>query len=347
MRKYANVVSTIALILTMIICFSGCGIVDFARSAIKKNNTEVSGVETPQDSSIIVPGNQSVTNSAVISPSASGNNSNKNTNTNSNKPDTTQGTTPTTQVGNNDVTSQSSKPSANNKPQKDPQENETQPNKKPPVTDENITEEDLKEMPIKDVQDLLFATEDPNTAGKILELAGFEYDEKQGIYYSQMNPLQRKFGFNLVYDMAAPMTGMIYDTKRIEFNYDNREWMIQIWKGQYGMTAGAEIGLYNRDPSRNFQYDCADDEDLIEMQFDFYNQNEFVFSRGPEKHWWLTGFKILHIGMPILIDLDMKLKFTDKLMAQAFVKSLRDVAGTSLLDPIKYQINGSTVTIQW
>ena len=332
MRKLAKPISAVALILAIVICFSGCGIIEFTRSIIQKNNNvDVTNVGNTQNiGDVSVPGNQDVTNSAVIiTPSTDGT-------TGTSTPATTQNSSSTKpQTKPSESTTQSSG------------QNVTEPVTNAPVVDENITEEDLKEMPIKDVQDLLFATEDPNTAGKILEFAGFEYDEKQGIYYSQMNPLQRKFGFNLVYDMAAPMVGMVYDTKRIEFVYDNREWMIQIWKGQYGMTAGAEVGLYNRDPERNFQYDCADDEDLIEMQFDFYNQDEFVFSRGPEKHWWLTGFKILNVGMPILIDLDITLKFSNKIMAQAFAQSLRKTANSSLLDPITYKVTGSTVNIKW
>ena len=332
MRKLAKPISAVALILAIVICFSGCGIIEFTRSIIQKNNNvDVTNVGNTQNTGdVIVPGNQDVTNSAVI-------------------------VTPSTNATNGTSTPPATQNSSSTKPQTKPSEsttqssgqNVTEPVTNAPVVDDNITEEDLKEMPIKDVQDLLFATEDPNTAGKILEFAGFEYDEKQGIYYSQMNPLQRKFGFNLVYDMAAPMVGMVYDTKRIEFVYDNREWMIQIWKGQYGMTAGAEVGLYKRDPERNFQYDCADDEDPIEMQFDFYNQDEFVFSRGPEKHWWLTGFKILNVGVPILIDLDITLKFSNKIMAQAFAQSLKKTASTSLLDPITYKVTGSTVNIKW
>ena len=332
MRKLAKPISAVALILAIVICFSGCGIIEFTRSIIQKNNNvDVTNVGNTQNTGdVIVPGNQDVTNSAVI-------------------------VTPSTNATNGTSTPPATQNSSSTKPQTKPSESTTQsvgqnvtkPVTNTPVVDDNVTEEDLKEMPIKDVQDLLFATEDPNTAGKILEFAGFEYDEKQGIYYSQMNPLQRKFGFNLVYDMAAPMGGMVYDTKRIEFVYDNREWMIQIWKGQYGMTAGAEVGLYNRDPERNFQYDCADDEDIIELQFDFYNQDEFVFSRGPETHWWLTGFKILNVGMPILIDLDITLKFSNKIMAQAFAQSLRKTANSSLLDPITYKVTGSTVNIKW
>ena len=324
MKRFAKPVSAIAMLLVIVICFSGCGIVDFTRSIFHKDNTDVSvNIGNTQINGNVTNNNQNATDSAdVIPPSTQA-----------------QTHTPVTNntTNNGDATNNTSKPVQNNTTTTAPVIDVTTP----------VTDEQLEELTVKELQDLLFATKDPNTAGKILQVAGFEYDEEQGIYYSQMNPLQRKFGFNIGYDMAAPLTGMIYDTKRIEFEYDGREWMIQIWKGQYGITSGAEIGLYNRDPERNFQYDCADDEDLITMQFDFYNQNELVFSRGPEKHWWLTGFKVFHAGVPILIDLDMTLTFTDKQMAHAFEKSLKKTAATSYLDPITYKQTGSTVEIHW
>ena len=182
---------------------------------------------------------------------------------------------------------------------------------------------------------------------KILETAGFAYDEEQGIFYTPLYPWQRYFGYNVGFDMAAPMAGMVFDTLRIEFPYEGKEWMVQIWKGQYGITAGAEIGLYNRDPEKVMQYDCADDEDLIEMQFDFYNQGKYVFSRGPEKHWWLTGFKVFHMGIPLTITMDMTLKFTDNAMATAFLQSLKKQQMNSVLNPIKYKRAGSTIRILW
>lgn len=323
MKRFAKPISAIAMLLVIVFCFSGCGIVDFTRSILRKDNTNASANLTDtQVYSDTTGNNQNVTNSANVVPPS------------------TQAQTHTP-VTNNGGSGNATTPNTN--------QNTTS----APVTDsvtEPLTDEEMEELTVKELQDMLFATKDPNTAGKILTIAGFEYDEAQGIYYSQMNPLQRKFGFNRVYDMAAPLAGMIYRTKRIEFEYDGREWMIQIWKGQYGITSGAEIGLYNRDPERNFQYDCADDEDLIEMQFDFYNTNEYVFSRGPEKHWWLTGFKVFHAGVPILIDLDMTLTFTDKQMANAFVKSLKKSTTSdlsSLMDPMTYKQTGSTVEIHW
>lgn len=346
MRKSAKSISAIALILTILICFSGCGIVDFTKSILTKDNTEVTAsIENTPDFSEQNAQDNTYTEAPLSDTIATSDNTN---------------TTGTTSLGNQNNSSQSSSGSSNNKKpttQSKPATGTTQSTTKVPTTsatnkpvvdnEDDLTVENIKEMPIKDVQDLLFATNDESTANKILIACGFEYDAKQGIYYSHLNPLQRKFGFNVIYDMAAPMTGMFYDTKRIEFVYDELEWMVQIWKGQYGITAGAEIGLYNRPMDRVMQYDCADDEELIEMQFDFYNQNELVFSRGPEKHWWLTGFKIFNSGVPILIDLDMTLKFTNITMARAFYNSLKKVAATSILDPMTYSIKGSTVKIHW
>ena len=348
MRRFARPVSAIALILTIVICFSGCGIVDFTKSILTKENTEVTA---------------NLQNNTDISDQDNQNNTPfENTDVLPSTGDTSEGTTTavpgtsgSASTGNNSTSGSGSSGSSSTATQSKPSGSTTQTTNKnnstgttnKPVDEDDLTVEDIKEMPIKDVQDLLFATNDASTANKILVACGFEYDAKQGIYYSHLNPLQRKFGFNFIYDMAAPMAGMVYDTKRIEFIYDNREWMIQIWKGQYGITSGAEIGLYNRPLDRVMQYDCADDEDLIEMQFDFYNQNQFVFSRGPEKHWWLTGFKIFNAGVPMLIDLDMTLKFTNITMARAFYNSLKKVAATSLIDPMTYSIKGSTVSIHW
>ena len=95
------------------------------------------------------------------------------------------------------------------------------------------------------------------------------------------------------------------------------------------------------------QYDCADDTELIEMQFDFYNMGEYVFSRGPEKHWWLTGFKVAHIGVPYFIEMDMTLNFEDNQMANAFVAALKKQAMTDPLDPMTYTRSGSKINIIW
>ncbi len=319
MKNYARLTSAVALILAVIFCFSGCSLAELTRSIITKDPTTA-------DESVTLPDNQNPTDNTH------GNNVNS-VDVNNSAPTTDSGKPTATQ---NNKTS-SNKPSADT-------EGSTQ--STTPSTSKGNT--GVKEEPVKDIQDLLFAT-DPNTASKIMTIAGFDYDEEQGIFYSSMNPLQRQFGFNVLYDTAAPMVGMVYDTARIEFLYDNKEWMVQLWKGQYGITAGAEIGLYSRDPERVMQYDCADDEELIVMQYDFYNMGEKVFTRGPEKHWWLTGFKVFHVGIPIMITMDMTLKFTDNTMATQFLRALQkqQTSTSAVLNPINYKRTGSTIRVIW
>ena len=330
MKKYARLFSVIALILAITFIFSGCGLIDYASSILKKDTTaDTTGIPTDNvPAGDIVYDNVQPTDSVIVAPPAS--------------TDTSVPTQSPTQAATQSQTqsNSSTKPSAPSTTQSTPPTTNT------PAVTEPITEEEIKDLSVKGLQDLLFATEDPNTAGKILETCGFQYDAEQGIYYSTMEPLQRYFGFNFLYDMAAPIAGMHYDTERIQFNYGGKDWMIQIWKGQYGITAGAEIGVYNK-TDKIMQYDCASNDELLEMSFDFYNQDEYVFSRGPEKHWWLTGFKIFNAGVGMLIDLDITIKFPDIEMANAFEKGLKKAAKDNFTDPMTYTRTSLTFKIHW
>lgn len=323
MKKYARLFSVIALIIAITFIFSGCGVIDFAKSILIKDeptttpDTTISGEIVYTDDA---------TNSALVTP-----------------PSDTTASVPTT---NSTTASAGTTAVETTKANSSTATVDKKPTTTTPVTDDVPTVEEIKEMPIKDVQDLLFATEDAQTTANILNACGFEYDEKQGIYYSSIDPWQKNFGFNFIYDMAAPIAGMHYDTERIQFDYDGKDWMIQLWKGQYGMTAGAEIGIYNK-TDKVMQYDCASEDEFLEMSFDFYNQGEYVFSRGPEKHWWLTGFKILHAGVPVLIDLDITIKFPTKSMADAFETGLKKAAKDNLLDPMTYTRGAKTFHIHW
>lgn len=204
--------------------------------------------------------------------------------------------------------------------------------------------DDISQMSLKEIQDALFVTDDEGTAGKILTFAGFEYDPVQGIYYSHLNPLQRKFGFNPLYDTAAPFTGMIYYTRRIFFQYDDRDWMIQIWKGQYGITVGAEVGIYNKPMDRDSeQFDCAGDDDLVEMTMFVYKGKDLYFTRGPEKHWWLTGFKLLEFTNVSELSLQIIIKLEDKAMANAMQTGLDNREE----DGMTYVRTGNTFRLDW
>ncbi len=325
MKKYARVFSMLALILAITFIFSGCGVIDFAKSILIKEEATTTPGTTISGEIVYT---DDATNSAVIAPP-------------SDTVSDTQATTGTTATASTTATAPET--TITNTPT---QSGDKTPTTTAPAEDDIPTADEIKEMPLKDVQDLLFASESADKTVQILNACGFEYDEKQGIYYSSINPWQKGFGFNVVYDMAAPIAGMYYSTERVYFQYDNKDWMIQIWKGQYGMTAGAEIGIYNK-TDKVMQYDCVSEEEFLEMSFVLYNQGEEMFHRGPEKHWWLTGFKIMNVGVPILLDMDMTIKFPTKSMADAFEAGLKKANRDNLLDPMTYTRGAKSFTIHW
>ena len=133
----------------------------------------------------------------------------------------------------------------------------------------------------------------------ILNLFGYKYDKSQDIYYTDVEAWQRNFGFADIYDSAAVFTNMWYKTLKIDFEYNDLLWRLQWWKGQYGVLEGAELGVYTKKPENvdSAFYRCAEDENLLEMYFEYYqttadyNAKNPLFTRYEQEHWWITGFK--------------------------------------------------------
>ncbi len=217
-----------------------------------------------------------------------------------------------------------------------------------------------------------FTVDDGNVAGVedwtprsllalAVDAAGFRYDPRQDIIYSKMYPLQRDFGYAYGYDAAALLMSAIIDCEPIFFDYAGKTWMIELWKGQYGLETGCEIGVYNRtigstsfvygildatvgkrsgdsNPSHNLFFDCASDSELLLMSSTLYRNGQKVFSRGPEKHWWLTGFKWGLLSEPENLTMDVSIECLDSVMKTALVNSMTGMGYQNL------QINGNTVS---
>ncbi|OJU18499.1 MAG: hypothetical protein BGN88_11245, partial [Clostridiales bacterium 43-6] len=166
----------------------------------------------------------------------------------------------------------------------------------------------------------------------IVEKAGYAYDFGQDIFFSTMNPWQRKMGFCRLYDEAAAPMGMIVDSEPFYFYYDGKNWMIELWKGQYDLTTGAEIGIYTSEgepfdrPEKEF-YHCADDNDRLTMSYTLYKNKQVLFKRA-EKHWWLTGFSLGEFSSPKELTMDIYITLKDKTMLIAFINALEDAGYT-------------------
>ena len=139
-----------------------------------------------------------------------------------------------------------------------------------------------------------------NPEGEDRGLFGFKYNTKDQVFITAEDAWQRNFGYEETYDNFAGAGAISYDTIRVKFNYQGNEWMVQFWKGQYGLVLiGAEVGLYNRkeNATASSYYDCVTDEEKLNMSMKVYRQNaenqnkyDLLFKRSPSKTWWLTGF---------------------------------------------------------
>lgn len=164
-----------------------------------------------------------------------------------------------------------------------------------------------------------------------IEAAGYSYDPKHDIFYSTMDAWQRDMGYCSLYDESAAPLGMIIDCEPIYFYYDNRRWLIEFWKGQYDLTTGCEIGVYSTDkPNLNIPgvfegpfYQCAEDEDLLQMSYTLFKNGKPLF-KGKGKHWWLTGFKLGEFSEPSELTMTLSITLKDEDMRNSFVRGLID-----------------------
>lgn len=163
-------------------------------------------------------------------------------------------------------------------------------------------------------------------------LASYKFDPDGNFYYTDDKDCwQKNFGFNEGYDSMAPLGMMNYDTVRTKFVYDGQEWLIQLWKGQYGYSfVGGEVGVYTRPVgSSGTHYNCASEKDWLNMEMAFmWDENKdgnyrAIFNRDYTKYWWCTGFVV---GFETGNDrsqfrLVHHITFKDEAMANAFCEA--------------------------
>lgn len=185
---------------------------------------------------------------------------------------------------------------------------------------------------------------------EIIDTAGYAYNPDKDIFFSTMEAWQRKMGYCRLYDEAAAPLGMIIDCEPIYFSYGGKRWLIEFWKGQYGITTGCEIGIYTtKMPDLNIPnvfngtfYKCADDNDRLYMQFTLKKNGKKLLSR-KHKHWWLTGFKLGEFSEPSELVLDIYITFKNKRMRNAFLTSLIETGYTEE----EYEVRGRDVAIRF
>lgn len=164
--------------------------------------------------------------------------------------------------------------------------------------------------------------------GPLINALGYNYDAKEGVFYTEVDSWQRSGNYIKHYDAVAPLGNMTFLTTKVDFDYKGKNWRLQFWKGQYGPFGGAEIGVYYKTPGQTDElYFCADDDNMMYMTYDCYltasdyrSGNKF-FTRGWQKHWWLTGFKVANVT-PTDMVMSARIRTFDSTMRDAMEKGL-------------------------
>lgn len=192
-------------------------------------------------------------------------------------------------------------------------------------------------------------TQKQNTVLQDKGIAGYLFDAAGNFFFTGDDPWQRNFGYNQAFDTLAPFTTIYMDTMRLKFRYDNRDWMIQFWKGQYGLAfVGAEIGVYTKPLDRQVEhYDAASDEDALYMSMTGYRNEQPIFSREYTKYWWCTGFVPGQLeNFSDRSELAVKCRITakDEQMLSGIVNGLKS---NNLVEGRHYSVSGLDVFVTW
>ena len=173
--------------------------------------------------------------------------------------------------------------------------------------------------------------------------SGFAYNAISGQFYATKDCWQRDLGFTPLFDLLAKIA-FNYTTRRFFFDYEGKEWMIQIWKGNYAFNlfVGGEVGLYNRPEGRlGLHYDCVTDEEMMPISMKVYSDKRSYIDREELVTWWQTGFVLADPVNPRSLTMESSITFPSEEMCSAFMES------TKLNCDVKCIQDGATVSFIW
>lgn len=165
------------------------------------------------------------------------------------------------------------------------------------------------------------------------QVLSYQYSYIDDYYYTNdKDAWQYNFGFGKIYDFVSPYILLEYDYIRVFFTYENKDWMLQMWKGQYGLVFyGGEVGIYNKEHSDKgidewTFFNCPAEEDWLNMEMTLWHEDingnwNREFTREYDKYWWCTGFKNGHLRQEEPAD---ELRLTGRI-------TLKDAQMTSLV----------------
>lgn len=162
---------------------------------------------------------------------------------------------------------------------------------------------------------------------EILEPFGYYYVCGQDLISTRNDAWQRQAGYTAFFDRAALALYMVFDELPIYFDYRGRTWLIELWKGQYGINAGAEVGIYHADrllapeeyATAHFQ--AVSDSERLPVTFDLFH-GEKLLATMSHTTWWLTAFLVGMFTKPSHLTLEVTIGFPCLEMQNQFLEAL-------------------------
>lgn len=161
----------------------------------------------------------------------------------------------------------------------------------------------------------------------IIRPFGYAYIPSKDIFTSRLDAWQREFGYCALYDKSAVHFNMVLDYLPVYFNYQGETWLIEFWKGQYGINTGCEIGVYHagrileRRELESALFKSVDNSRMFKLSLTLSTGSR-VIARLSARHWWLTAFLMGTFCIPSELALYAALSFPTAEMADAFYQGI-------------------------
>lgn len=168
-----------------------------------------------------------------------------------------------------------------------------------------------------------------NKINELINPFGYYYNYKQDIFSSIINAWQREFGYSEFYNRNAHRLNIVFDSESIYFDYNEKTWLIEFWKGQYGINIGCEVGIYYNDtlisPSlRDYTFfKSVSNINMLPMTISLFTK-DFTIARLKQKHWWLTIFDLGKYNEPSELSMNIGITFPNREMMNSFINALYD-----------------------
>lgn len=162
---------------------------------------------------------------------------------------------------------------------------------------------------------------------ELVQPLGYHYNLPQDIFTSTTDAWQKNFGYGAIYDTFAPVFNMVIDAQPVYFDYKGKTWLVEFWKGQYGINTGCELGIYHADSlvpqkaRKRTIFSAADEEEYLDISVSLLrSRNPVAIKKGP--HWWQTIFSMGVFSRPKDLLMKINITFPNIEMRNAFVEGL-------------------------